>query len=162
MPVSCIAVDSSTPGALFVGTDMGVYYRDDSVTSWSLYRTGLPNVIVDDLDINYTNYKIRAATFGRGAWEAPLKKPAPVSTPTTLVSKHEVKLYPNPTYNTWKVMFAGQTPADYTVRVSDVAGRVVATQHNEDVIDAAQLARGVYMIEVSAGDVQETVKAVKY
>ncbi len=57
--------------AIYVGTGIGVFYRSD-VTPWTLCGTGLPNVPVFDLEINHTNNKIRAGTYGRGLWEAPL------------------------------------------------------------------------------------------
>ncbi len=39
---------------------------------WEKYGNGLPNVIVFDLEIHYSTGKIRAATHGRGIWEADL------------------------------------------------------------------------------------------
>ncbi len=55
--------------AMYVGMGVGIYYKSDS-TAWTLYNTGLPNVPIYDLQINYDNCKIRAGTFGRGLWEA--------------------------------------------------------------------------------------------
>jgi len=63
---------SGTPmDAIYVGMDVGVYYQSD-VTPWQLHETGLPNTPIYDLEINETNQKIIAGTFGRGLWEAPL------------------------------------------------------------------------------------------
>ncbi|MBL0340779.1 MAG: T9SS type A sorting domain-containing protein [Bacteroidetes bacterium] len=36
------------------------------------YNTGLPNVIVNHLDIQYSAMKLRAGTYGRGLWETDL------------------------------------------------------------------------------------------
>ena len=160
LPADCIAIDTSTPGALFVGTDIGVYYTDSSQTGWTLYDTGLPNVIVDDLNINYANYKVRAATYGRGVWEAPLKKPA-LGVAQPVAAAQGIRLYPNPTDNNWNLKFLKQTPASYTVKVSDISGRIVHTQQNSDVIDASKLVSGVYNIEVSFGDTHFNIKAVR-
>jgi hypothetical protein len=55
---------------LFVGTSLGVYYRDDTMTQWVPFDTNLPNVSVTDLDINLEDQKITAATYGRGIWQA--------------------------------------------------------------------------------------------
>jgi photosystem II stability/assembly factor-like uncharacterized protein len=57
--------------ALYVGMDVGVYYGSD-VTPWTILGTGLPNAPIFDLEINHTNSKIRAGTFGRGFWETAL------------------------------------------------------------------------------------------
>jgi len=54
---------------LFVATSLGVYYRDDTMSTWEPFDTGLPNVSVEDLEINLEDGKLIAATFGRGVWQ---------------------------------------------------------------------------------------------
>ncbi|MBT8256551.1 MAG: HYR domain-containing protein, partial [Bacteroidia bacterium] len=61
----------SPADAIYVGMAVGVYYSS-TATAWSIYNTNLPNVPIYDLEINHTNAKIRAGTFGRGLWESPL------------------------------------------------------------------------------------------
>ena len=73
MPVDAIVHENKYNNPLYVGTDAGVYYLNDDLTDWIPYKTGLPNVIVDHLEIHYGTKVIRAATYGRGAWQAPLK-----------------------------------------------------------------------------------------
>jgi photosystem II stability/assembly factor-like uncharacterized protein len=58
---------------LYVGTELGVYYKDGN-NNWIRYSNGLPNVIVDELEIYYNKdnpnqSKLYAATYGRGLWE---------------------------------------------------------------------------------------------
>jgi photosystem II stability/assembly factor-like uncharacterized protein len=57
---------------VYLGTSLGVYYRDDSVNSWIPYDTNLPNVTVTDLEINVLDGKIIASTYGRGVWQSPI------------------------------------------------------------------------------------------
>lgn len=77
LPANCIVRQNGTSDALYVGTDVGIYYRDNSLASWTSYSTGLPNVIVKELEIHYASNKIRAATFGRGLWQSDLYCLAP-------------------------------------------------------------------------------------
>ena len=73
IPANCIVYQSgSASNSLYVGTDAGVYYRDDVLGNWVPYMNGLPNVVVDELEIHYGTNTIVAATFGRGTWSAPL------------------------------------------------------------------------------------------
>jgi photosystem II stability/assembly factor-like uncharacterized protein len=72
MPVNTIAYQKSAHNAVYIGTDAGVYYRNDQLPHWVPYKFGLPNVIVDDLQIHYGIKTIRAGTYGRGIWQAPL------------------------------------------------------------------------------------------
>jgi len=72
MPVNTIVYQKSAYNAVYIGTDAGVYYGNDILPLWVPYKFGLPNVIVDDLQIDYGTKTIRAATYGRGIWQAPL------------------------------------------------------------------------------------------
>ncbi|MGZ4089520.1 MAG: WD40/YVTN/BNR-like repeat-containing protein, partial [Bacteroidia bacterium] len=69
IPVNCIVFSNQAPQGLYIGTDVGVYYREASMNSWMPYSNGLPNVIIDDMEIYYPTGKLRAATYGRGVWE---------------------------------------------------------------------------------------------
>jgi hypothetical protein len=75
IPVNCIVYQNSTADGLYIGTDVGVYYRNASMADWIFYNTGLPNVIVNDLEISYINNKLWAGTFGRGLWNSDLYCP---------------------------------------------------------------------------------------
>ena len=55
--------------AVFIGSDAGVYYRDDSSPQWILYGQ-LPHTRVNDIEIQYSSQKIRIGTYGRGVFEA--------------------------------------------------------------------------------------------
>ncbi|HHJ53332.1 MAG TPA: T9SS type A sorting domain-containing protein [Caldithrix abyssi] len=74
LPVNCIAVEPMNANhPLYVGTDAGVYYRDDATGDWEAYNTNLPNVIVNELEIHSGSKTIKAASYGRGMWESPLQ-----------------------------------------------------------------------------------------
>ena len=62
---------------LYIGTSLGVYYRDDTMSQWEPFDTNLPNVSVTDLEINLEDSKIIASTYGRGAWQASIPFLAP-------------------------------------------------------------------------------------
>ncbi len=72
LPANCIVYTKNSPGAVYVGMDFGVYYRELSMSSWMPYNTGMPNVWVNDMEIYYPTGKLRAATFGRGVYETDL------------------------------------------------------------------------------------------
>ncbi len=72
VPVNCVVYQNGSPDRLYVGTDIGVFYSDYGSSYWEPFGIGLPNVIVQELEIQYSANKLRAATFGRGIWEADL------------------------------------------------------------------------------------------
>lgn len=74
IPILCIVHQNnpSRPGAIYVGTDIGIFYRDDILGGWIAFRNNMPPSPVTDLRINHGSGMIRAATYGRGIWESPL------------------------------------------------------------------------------------------
>ena len=72
VPVNCIVTDPNSTNGIYIGTDLGVYYRDDNSTDWVPFQNGLPNIEVMDLAVNNYNGTITAATFGRGLWVSSL------------------------------------------------------------------------------------------
>ncbi len=69
VPVNCIISQRNSPNRIFIGTDIGVFFRDDNIKTWTDFNDGLPNIIVRELEIYYPSGKLRAATYGRGLWE---------------------------------------------------------------------------------------------
>ncbi|PQJ71743.1 T9SS type A sorting domain-containing protein [Polaribacter butkevichii] len=53
---------------IYVATELGLYYTDNSTTSWKKLGTGLPNVIVTDIKVSKNNGNVYIGTFGRGMW----------------------------------------------------------------------------------------------
>lgn len=82
IPANCIVYTKNSSDAIYVGTDVGVYYREISMSSWLPYSQGLPNVIVNDMEIDYLSNKLRAATYGRGVWETDVYS-NPTATPNS-------------------------------------------------------------------------------
>ena len=71
LPANCIVYEPGTNGRVYVGMDVGIYYIDNVAPSWTLYNAGLPNAPISDLEISPAlSNRIRAATYGRGVYEA--------------------------------------------------------------------------------------------
>jgi hypothetical protein len=68
IPVLSIALRTSTPRTLFLGTDLGVYKSTDDGVSWVSFNNGLPTLAVFDLKYKEGTQILLAATHGRGCW----------------------------------------------------------------------------------------------
>jgi hypothetical protein len=73
--VATLSVAAGSSGGVYIGNELGVYYRAENGTVWQPFYNGLPKCPVYDLLINFSTGKIRAATFGRGIWESDLYSP---------------------------------------------------------------------------------------
>lgn len=69
VPVNAISVDPITSTTLYAATHLGAYYSTDSGATWSRLGAGMPLVNVTDLYVSRDGTLVRAATFGRSAWE---------------------------------------------------------------------------------------------
>ncbi|RLD59855.1 MAG: hypothetical protein DRJ05_05835 [Bacteroidetes bacterium] len=78
IPANCVIFNNDPNDGLYVGMDVGCYYRDNSLDEWEPFMEGLPNVIVNEMEIHYESGKIRAATYGRGLWESDIHPIVPV------------------------------------------------------------------------------------
>lgn len=73
LPVNVIRYwEGSGDDGLFIGTDIGVYYRNKSMSAWKKISCGLPNFLISDLEINYRLQRLRVAIRGAGVWETNL------------------------------------------------------------------------------------------
>ena len=126
LPANCIVYQgSSVNDPLYVGTDVGVYYRDNTAGSWASYNTGLPNVSVRELEIQYTAAKLRAATFGRSIWQSDLATPGS-SPPVADFAASRINIcvgecisftdLSTGTPTSWAWTFTGGTPGTSTVQ----------------------------------------------
>jgi PKD repeat protein len=70
IPVDCITYVNGSNDALYLGTDCGSYYIDNTFSVWQPFSNNLPNVVVSQIEIYYATNKIRCSTYGRGMWES--------------------------------------------------------------------------------------------
>ncbi len=78
-------------------------------------------------------------------------------------------VYPNPASDILKVSFESFGGADATVRVLDLSGKEVARLDSKNLngsfneeLNLSRLARGIYLLEVSSGDLKATRKLIKH
>ncbi len=74
---------AGSQGAVYIGTDYGVFYRDDTMSDWELYANGLPAATnCNIMRPFYRNGKLRLATYSHGVWEVDFKNPSlPIAQP---------------------------------------------------------------------------------
>jgi hypothetical protein len=71
VPVNCIVYDNSSGSnnGIYIGTDIGVFYRNNTLGDWIPFSNNLPVTEVTDLEIHDALGLLRAGTYGRGIWE---------------------------------------------------------------------------------------------
>ncbi|MBT6235345.1 MAG: T9SS type A sorting domain-containing protein [Bacteroidetes bacterium] len=172
MPLRTVEMDHSDSSYIYVGGEIGVYYKSKKGTTWTLYADNLPNVTVKDLEIQYGSNTLRAATWGRGLWENTLigRNEYPsinyvniTSTPTDFSPKAETDQYvtANIPYggtlkNVTVLWSEGNTSLTNSISMSLVDGD---EWRSDDPIGAQALGDNVYFKVVAEGsnsDISET------
>ncbi len=121
VPVNCVEYDNNSANdAVYVGTDIGVYYSGNTTGGWIYFNSGLPAVSVNELEIHYGSGKIRAATFGRGLWES--MTTLATSVPQVIKTKSTISVYPNPGNGEFNIDINTDTQTDVLVSVYDLSG----------------------------------------
>ena len=77
VPMRCLVHEGSPENGIYVGTEIGVYYRNDNMSEWIYFSNLLPNTVIADLEIS--GGEIFAGTFGRGVWRSDLYSSCPVN-----------------------------------------------------------------------------------
>ena len=143
--------DNNGEDGLYLGMDYGIFYIDNTFNEWQPYSTNLPNVIINELEINSVDGKIYAGTYGRGLWASPYV-PHLLNT-TSLLNDTDVEIFPNPVKNSVTINFRKGAEADF--RIYDQLGKLVRYQPNVSIsqpysIDISELNSGIYFIRINS------------
>ncbi|MBE9484852.1 MAG: T9SS type A sorting domain-containing protein [Bacteroidetes bacterium] len=145
-PVNCIKVNDTPLNEVFLCNDLGVYYRNDTMSRWEKYGIGLPVCIVSDLEIDQRNNKIMISTFGRGLWEVDGMDPS------FSILEDEVRkcfnIYPNPSSSVIHIRFS-VPGARSSVLIYDLFGQVmdeltILPGQEETQVDISAYPSGIY------------------
>ncbi|MFZ4544986.1 MAG: hypothetical protein ACOYOA_13110 [Saprospiraceae bacterium] len=81
-----VVVDNSTGEGLYVGMNIGVYYRDNVNTAWIVTGSNLPLVAVNEVELQLATRKLRVGTYGRSVWESEMQPDISIPLCTSLTS----------------------------------------------------------------------------
>jgi hypothetical protein len=169
---NAVAIDPSDPDYWYIGTDLGVWYSTNGGTNWTPFQTGLPNVVIHDLEIQNTLRKLVAGSHGRGAWE--INIPPGASDAELDVNPVSLRMmldapFPNPVSDRTMLRYAAKHDGTVTLDVYDVQGRHVINLAEFTTGDGIirttpwfpdDVPSGVYFAVLKAGEEQMTRKMV--
>jgi hypothetical protein len=148
---------------LYVGTTLGVFYKDDSMATWANFDDNLPNVSVTDLEINLVDFKIIAGTYGRGAWQCAI--PTQSSLANETFEMENIAIYPNPSEGIFNIAMGTINPK--TILVYDIIGKIVysksefETNQSNVAFDISDVSAGVYFVKIISENKSVTRKIIK-
>jgi hypothetical protein len=158
---SALAVvwDNNGEDGLYLGMDYGIYYIDNTFTDWQPYSNLLPNVMINELEINNETNMLYAATYGRGLWVSPLV--AGTAGIQDRISENNVKVYPNPATSQITIELPKTMKAE--IRVFDITGKLLKFEtdsqiSNKRIVDVSTLTPGTYFVRINSEEGTATKK----
>jgi photosystem II stability/assembly factor-like uncharacterized protein len=157
LPVNCIKYIPSSGGAVLIGTDIGVYILYNAATSWTLASTGLPNVIISDIEFNVPLNKVYVSTFGRGIWATDLNAINSVNENAGISSGH-LELFPSVNNGSFiiKASDAENAGEKFSLTIIDISGREVYSAQlggHSEYTENLSLPSGMYFARVEGSKV---------
>ncbi|MFT7590091.1 MAG: hypothetical protein ACI959_002314, partial [Limisphaerales bacterium] len=156
--------DDNNKEGLYLGMDYGIYYIDNTFAEWQPYSNNLPNVIINELEINNSTNMLYAGSYGRGLWESPLVEDLIILGVDDGITASDVAIVPNPAVSEVNIIFPISLEVD--IRVFDITGKLMI--YNRDVqvaanytMDISSLANGVYFIRLNSVQGTFTKKLIK-
>lgn len=126
-----VAVENSSSDGIYVAMNLGVYYKNNQMTSWVNLSENLPLVAINEVEIVPNADKIRIGTYGRGIWERStyVSCPSPTQLSTTQVGPTSATLnwdavtgalgyrveFKLSIASTWTLAIASTTSTSYTL-----------------------------------------------
>ncbi|MDA9970846.1 T9SS type A sorting domain-containing protein, partial [Flavobacteriaceae bacterium] len=145
---------------LYLGMNYGIYYLRDNEITWTSYNTDLPNVQINELEINSADKKIYAATYGRGLWRVELFEPSTLGVNELQTS--DLIVFPNPTTGTFKLNWKLNDLV--TVKIYDSLGKLVFYEKNRDLSQNSEIElqapQGLYFLKVNTTHSEITKKLI--
>ncbi|MFI5149066.1 MAG: T9SS type A sorting domain-containing protein [Bacteroidia bacterium] len=163
IPINCLVHETGGNNGIYAGTDAGVYYINSLLPDWILYSTGLPNVVVADLQIQTSSGKLRAGTFGRGLWESDLYSGPTSVQPVVKTKPTQISLYPNPGKGLINIQLGNFKSAD-KANIYNYLGETLKTidiRTPLQQIDISSFADGIYYISFESEHYSQMHKVVK-
>lgn len=152
IPVNCINIDSDSR-AVYIGTDLGVFYSIYGDSNWTAFDKGLPNIIVNEMEIHYASKKIRAATYGRGVWESSLGSQPALFPPV------DIEVHRNINRSLLQVEYVDKLSWKINSKNNDteIIKYLIYKQVDKDLEKIAEVNSGVFELQVREAKNMDTV-----
>ncbi len=149
---------------LYLATELGVYSKIGDGQWTKLGGNTLPNVIVNDIDINYAENALVAATFGRGLWQLDISSLVGIDE-KGFPENEKPSVFPNPvSQNVIHIKLLNfKNQSGFSYLIYNIVGGVIQEGKllgMENAINVSSIAKGVYMIKISNRDQQTYVQKI--
>lgn len=173
-PINAFAVDPLRPNYLFVGSDLGAYYSDNTGQSWQYLSSDLPLVSVYDMKVHQTANYLAIGTHARSMYKLDLSLLTGMGENITQAIVQTFRLkqnYPNPFNPTTTIPYTLNKPVFTRLSIYNDLGQEVRTLVNENQgpgnynvawdgqdNNGEPVSSGIYIYQLQAGNASDSRK----
>ncbi len=155
MSARSVVVDNGSDEGLYVGMNIGVYYTNKNLTSWINLTDNLPQVAINEVELQISGGKLRVGTYGRGLWERSLYSscgiPSALTTSSITLSSATLSWTGSLDAISYTVEYKASTTSSWTVlptqtlTIVDLSGLVSGTTYDWRVAVNCNAGSGAYV-----------------
>ena len=160
LPVNDIVLDPMHAGYIYIGTDAGVFFTNNSGAEWTMLSDGLPNVAVAAMKIHNPSRSLVVATYGVSMYKLNIDDLV-TGIALTNIPDNEIKVFPNPFSSA--VSIQSKISGNIKTQVVNVNGKVILNSDNIEQADLSKLETGIYFFNFidSEGKLIQKEKVIK-
>jgi photosystem II stability/assembly factor-like uncharacterized protein len=156
VPVNDLIVAPFTD-QVFIATDIGVFHSTDEGLTWESLGSGLPNVVITDLDFHATEKLLVAASYGRGMYRIDLDDLNTAIHEAVDENTGSLQVIPNPFSSQTIIYISIAEKALYSISLFNSSGEIAESLYHgilnggrhEFRFDASRLPAGLYICAVA-------------
>lgn len=150
VPCNVLFVQPQTDQNIYLGNDVGVFYRDSITETWVQFGDSLPTTEITDIDFYKATNSIVVGTYGRGIWRATAMNESGAGIDEKAANK-VLAIYPNPAKDFFYVELKNELAKAEMV---DLQGRVIPVEFSKEAADQYRiftngLASGIYTVRLT-------------
>lgn len=147
----------------YLTTAFGVYYRNNTMTDWRSFSTGLPLIAkITDLFGYFdgtNNSVLRVSFYGRGVWESDLYRNT-LSNNGYVNSLGNINIYPNPSTDIITIDITQPELIDTKAQLTDISGSLIKEiliHEPITLLDFTGYSKGIYFLKFSNNIVKKII-----
>lgn len=149
VPCNVLFVQPQTDQNIYLGNDVGVFYRDSITETWMPFGDSLPTTEITDIDFYKATNSIVVGTYGRGIWRATAMNESGAGMEKYAANK-AFSIYPNPANDYFNITSKQEIER---IQLIDVQGKympvIFAKEGSEEYrVMYPELASGIYTVRI--------------
>ncbi|MCT4560574.1 MAG: T9SS type A sorting domain-containing protein [Crocinitomicaceae bacterium] len=161
VPCNVLFVQPQTDQNIYLGNDVGVFYRDSITETWIQFGDSLPTTEITDIDFYKSTNSIVVGTYGRGIWRTTAMNESGANL-EELKSTKDFSIYPNPANESFSI----KTKLNLVqIELIDMNGKVTPANFNQEGesyrVECSEMSTGIYSVRLTTSEGVQSTESIQ-